>query len=393
MATTISEILLSQIQQEARSNQDPLSLYSIFSIAQFPFLKTFSPHPETEEVNNHVKKISIDQGIWLEQGGDVYNSMTTFLHPEASIDPKRLKIIGRFYALLFFIDDLIGNEKLANRSEQEQLGVLELKKRLAKFIFTGQISPIIEPIATGTNLSTQLEAIESATYNIWTEITREIDKTHAPEAQMWLIRLKKSLADHLGEAMKNQNDIDSIQTVDQYIKVRREVSGMALTANLMEFGSNNFLDRQTLENVGLTEDIAILEKCCIDYGGLVNDFFSFWKEVIEDCTTFNLLAYAYLEAMVLEKNTTLQAVIIEQGEQMAAIIDQFDQTEFRISICLNDLLQKGCITHQLASHVKQHIINLRNGIAATWHWQMGPGNPRYQREHNIFTEVELPSVV
>jgi hypothetical protein len=359
--------------------QDLLSLAYLLDLECEPRFAGFAPNPLRRIAEKEIKFWCIEHGVWHPRSGDIYNTMTGYLHP-VTVETKHLVIIGKVYALLYFMDDYIGNEKQKHLTPQEQQNSALLLTRLSHYLIMVYKTNKLD----GKILSDS--GIERAVHSVLHEIWQVVDQVATAAAYEWFTHFVSHLLHHLQNAIVEQ-DSDKVYTVDEYIQIRDQVSGMKPAVLLMELANENFLPRSTLENYGLAKAIEELELYCIRYGGLVNDLFSFYKEVMEDHTVFNLVSIIYLNQIREDPKFSLLDSIFAASEYLVRIKDEF----FILAGQIQNQLGQMNISDTLRNQLVRYIDDLKYGIVATWRWQIEDGNPRYARprQYVLFEEIAL----
>src|SRR5215217_2255744 len=90
-----------------------ISLVDPFYFEQTPiieFCSSVSRNQHAESAEALVRRFARQHGIWLEDAGDHYNSQNGYCYPSASF--RRLVDIGRSMAILFYLNDTIGRERM-----------------------------------------------------------------------------------------------------------------------------------------------------------------------------------------------------------------------------------------------------------------------------------------
>lgn len=320
------------------------------------YCSDFQPNIHAKTSEAEVKRFARSFDIWVERGGDHYNNMTAYLHPTP--DYARLTAIGKAYAVLFFMNDTIGREKLGHMSPQEVADVRQVIHRLDQLLDTGSLTPHAGPIERAALVS--LKEIRLISEPRWYRHFLTLMKHH----------FKPSFFD------RNARAQGEVMTVDEYIDCRLHVSGMYATVALMEFGDDAYIHWQEAQACGIASDLKRLEWLCAAVGALMNDLFSFEKEFVVEGSDFNLIP---VMALNYPENTLLEVV-----EQASILVREYVK-EF---VWLTSTLESKCA--QLADHralvnaVQKHILSLVGSVQATWVWEND--TERYKQEATIFKE-------
>jgi hypothetical protein len=319
------------------------------------YCRDFTPNRFGEEACAAVESFCRRHGIWLEDSGVHYNSMTPYLHPGA-VTAERMTIIGIYNAILFWFNDTAGREKFAHLTPDQQHDA---------HITVGRLCRLLETRCAPADPA----PIEAAT----TEFLSMLTMAAEPE---WLRRFLASTIDHLRTAIRDQNirARGGLLTVEEYIDLRARVSGMYPAIELCEFGRDDYLPWRRIGAAGLGTEVERLRRLTTDIGALMNDMFSFEKECIADRADFNLLPICLL-------NTPGQTLADAVGRAGRMVLERF--TEFRLLSAHLDR-QCGALGDQtLAAHVAAHVADLRCCVQATWVWQ---NITRRYKGTSIFTE-------
>ncbi|MBF6447315.1 terpene synthase [Nocardia elegans] len=359
MPQIASDIAAMHAQYQELLHGDRWSLRALFStddcdIAQY--CSSFRPNRFGAQACAEVEAFCRRHRIWLERGGAAYNSMTPYLHPR-TISLARMTTIGIYNAILFALNDTVGREKFGHLSEAERAQAQLEVDRLCRLFESGRIRP---------DNSTP---IVEATVEFLTTLTDQAEP-------VWLERFRASTIDHLRSAIRDQNvgARGDLLSVDDYINLRNEVSGMYPAIQLCEFARDTTLPWDRLAAAGLAEDLRTLERLTAEVGALMNDVFSFEKEVIVDRSDFNLISILLLNT----PGATLADAVLG-----AAQIVRERLTDFRR--LRQDLLDRcPALSPPLATAVTAYADDLDQCVQASWVWQCATS--RY-KGRSIFVEA------
>ena len=204
-----------------------------------------------------------------------YSTMSAFQFPTASLE--RLATIGKMSCLFFYIDDDCAvnnhlnkaNEVLADSmtatSKQEELASLG-------FIFrTGQLP------SASTNL-------QRALYEVRQEFLAMSDENTGYFSR-FLDSAEQYLLKHSRPSAFVEKAADGTIDLQSYIAWREDDCGMCPHIDLIEFA-----DDFTLPEAVITHPILQhLRRACARIGGLMNDIFSYYKEIVVEGNRFNLV--------------------------------------------------------------------------------------------------------
>ncbi|WP_245401297.1 terpene synthase family protein [Nocardia albiluteola] len=267
--------------------------------------------------------------------------MTPYLHPH-TITVERMRIIGIFNAILFWLNDTVGREKFAHLSADEQHRALETVERLCR---------LLESRHTGAKPA----AVEVATSELLALLTRHADPG-------WLVRFLGSTIEHLRPAIRDQNARarGGLLSVVGYIELRARVSGMYPAIGLCEFARDEYLPWERLParlGVGLRR----LQLLTVEIGALMNDLFSFEKECIVDGSDFNLVPVCLLNT----PGATLIDAVHEAARIVRDRLTEFGVLHARVGDECGGLADRGVV-----EAVSAHLEDLVGCVRATWVWQI-----------------------
>ncbi|WP_280384139.1 terpene synthase family protein [Nocardia wallacei] len=338
------------------------SLRSLFSTSDgdiADYCRSFRPNRFGAQARAETERFCRRYDIWLEPGGDHYNSMTPYLHPN-TITAERMTIIGIFNAILFWLNDRVGREKFGHLSALEQQQARDLVDRLCVLLDTQYAAEHLTPV-------------EAATAELLTMLRKDADEA-------WFDRFLTATIDHLRPAIRDQNARarDGLLGVEDYIALRVHVSGMYPAIALCEFARDDYLPWDRLGAAGLAQQLHQLRLSTAELGALMNDMFSFEKECIADRADFNLIPIRLLNS----PGATLADAIDRAAQIVRDRLGRFHRTRAA--------LIRRCATlpdAALAESVVAHVDDLERCVQATWVWQHT--TQRY-KGLSIFTE-NLPS--
>jgi hypothetical protein len=363
-ASTV-EHRLEQLREDYRcllEGGQPISLHALLSTPELDvarYAQGLRRHKDADAAEAEIKRFCQEYQIWIEKGGDAYNSMTAYFHP-VTADVPRLVLIGIYYAILYYINDMIGRERLGNFSSEEKEEVYELARHVFALIRTRETRP--QP--------TWLE-------QSFVAFMRQLEKNAPPD---WMERFLHFTLLHLQPALQEQNarGLGYVLSVDEYIDRRLHISGMYPALMMGEYGRNYYLNWELLEKLDLSWPLRRLQILTAAIGAFMNDIFSFEKEFIRDRSDFNLVVSIYLNHPEL---------MLEQAIDEAARIVKQDMQEFET---LREQVEARCAEvaadyPELVRTVQMNIEDLIASVRATWMWQNVTA--RYSKRQSIFIET------
>jgi hypothetical protein len=303
--------------------------------------------PYYVQADDLVEKIADRWSIKL-PGFKNYNTMSAFMFPDASLE--RLVTIGCLNDLLFYIDDVYGNDTYyPDRFEEPELADRNAIIETCIAAFRGDRS-----VRHSNRLA-----------HAFAEIRERCVGLADPE---WLERFSESLEEHLIWTVKagDLTPDGAPMDVDTYISVREQVSGMYPTVDLIEFALGICLPDYVLND----PTFQALKRDCAWIACLSNDLFSYHKEVVVERTNFNLV-----QVMMHQYQWPFEEAVGEAIQIINDATEHFYETDFTC----DDWDATTC------AMVAQYINGLRNQISATWHWQMSTN--RYRSPDSPFPEL------
>ncbi|WP_330229457.1 terpene synthase family protein [Nocardia sp. NBC_00508] len=336
------------------------SLRAMFSTPDWDivdYCQGFRPNRFGAQACAEVERFCRAQQIWLEPGGEHYNSMTPYLHPGA-ISAERMTIIGLYNAILFWLNDTVGREKFGHLDDDEQRQARVAVDRLCSLLRTRPASGDANPVEASTSaFLAMLSALADPA---------------------WLDRFIEATIDHLRPAIRDQNARarGGLLSVTEYIDLRAQVSGMYPAIALCEFGRDDYLPWGRIRRAGLAGDLRRLRRLTVEIGALMNDVFSFEKECIVDLADFNLISAVLLN----NPGWSLEDAVHGAGEIVRARLTEFRQVG---AVTAEQCDRVGASDAALAATVSTHIADLVACVQATWAWQIK--TLRYKGA-SIFTE-------
>lgn len=313
-------------------------------------LKIIGPkrlNPHAAEAERIAEAYCRDLGIWLPNFQE-YTTMPGYLHPDA--DRECLITIIMIDNFLYYIDDLF----TSSRSNPDEEDDVEMQKIYRNFI------PILK--------YGQMPEEEHMLYTSCKFIRDRVIKL-APEA--WLQRVTDSLVRHLTTSTLSVQAImvNGVPDIDRYIHLREYDSGMEPTLELLEMEMDAYLPVEVKAHPTIHE----LSVNTMRIGSLMNDLFSYYKEVIVNGQRFNLVQ-VLMESRKLSFDEAVHESIL--------MLNNFTDTFLELEQQLPDFGDED-INHRVRLYVK----GMRNAIIATYHWQMETN--RYRSPDSPFPELRV----
>jgi len=289
------------------------------------------------------------------QNFEQHCTMSAFLFPTTSLE--RLTTIGKMNCLFFYIDDSVVSNTLneANVIPTDSMTAIPKQEELASlgFIFrTGQLPSV------PTNLQQALYEVRQELFMLSGEntgyLSRFLDST-----ERYLVKHSRP-TDFIEKAVNGTIDLQS------YIVWREDDSGMYPELDLIEFA-----DDFTLPETVITHPtLRYLRQTCVRIACLMNDLFSYYKEIVVERSRFNLVN-------LIQENTgvSLKEAVEEVINRVNAYVVEFLEQEKKIPYC-NDKTQ---------IIVNKYINGIRRQLSASWYWQIY--TPRYRSPCSPFREL------
>ncbi len=310
-------------------------------------------HPKAEEAERRIELYCHQLGIRLPHF-DEYTTMSSYLFPHATLE--RLVVIDVLTNLLYYIDDVYS----MNRGENERDDALDSSTMMT--IFTN----CLVILRCGTLQDGKPVDLSEPLYRTMKALHHDM---LSMSSQLWVDRLVKSLEDHFRHSLLPVDNImtDGRLDLDKYVYVREHDSGMHPTIDLLEFGLDIFIPDEIRKH----PVINTLRICTMRIGGLMNDIFSYHKEVVKLSSHFNLIV-VFMQSEGLSFD--------EAVDRAVEYVNGFTRTFLEYENKLPDFGDE-----KLNRDVALYVMGLRDQIIATYHWQMSTN--RYRSADSPFPEL------
>ena len=319
------------------------------SLADIKEIDTPRINPRAEESQAIAKKICKEAGIHLETF-DSYNTMSAYLYPDASVE--RLVGIIVIMNFLYYVDDVYERHARTDGDHSQEAYLHQVFDNCARIMLTGKMPDHIHTLYESC----------LATHKIVMPLTN-------PE---WLGEFIFKTLQHLKSTTNGVDDISNEsedELVENYIKLRGFDSGMYPAIHLIEFANSFYL----LPEVKNHPYIREMEDATANVGGLMNDIFSYEKEVIQYNSKFNLIAmFEQYHKLSFEDAVHESVKIVNRNT------DRFIERARNIPDFGDDEL------NLLAA---RYVRGLHYQINATWHWQKA--TDRYYSTTSPHPELRL----
>lgn len=342
--------------------REPFSLFQLFNHEEFrldEFCQSFRPHPYSRQLKRVAQEFCEHYDIWLENA-EHYVTCAIYLFPTANL--YRMNNILKNCTVDFFLNDTMGREVFVHLSPKEQLRSNEIRQRIGSMEFPFQSMPGAHSIETAN-----------------AEMMLDIYNTSPAH---WFREFKKMYNYHIDVTHLdcNTDSLGHVPTVEEYIEMRGHISGMHHTIQLIEYSDGQFLDWEWMEAAGIKSDMQRLQYVTAAIGCLMNDLFSFEKEVIDNASDSNLL-------MILALNNPglpLEEVIVQSAGIVQAFLLEFALLVTRVR---NRSYQQLPADAEMVDKLDAHIGGLERCVQASWMWQVY--TKRYKRPNSIWKETQL----
>jgi hypothetical protein len=352
----------SQYAEHLSALKTPISLHELFSNEHFnlrDYCNSFRPHHHATTLTKSVAEFGKNYNIWL-KNAEHYITCAIYLFPSAHI--YRMLPVLKNCAIDFYLNDTIGREVFPGLTPDQQLNASNIIRRMSTEIGTFNLPDDASPVEHA-NREMMLD-IKETSPSFWFNnflmlYTHHIEITH-----------RNCNTDHVG----------AIPTIDEYIQHRCHVSGMHHTIALIEYCGGQFLDWNWLTEHGIATDLKRLQFIVAAIGCLMNDLFSFEKEVIVSESDHNLLMVIALNqpelslTEIIDKSSLMVKELLSEFIELIEIIRAKSYTLLPLCTSCVDILEN-------------HLTGLENCVQASWVWQVS--TKRYKRPVSIWEETQL----
>ncbi|MCW3464434.1 terpene synthase family protein [Chitinophaga nivalis] len=342
------------------------SLLELFNHGQFnldEFCQSFRPHPYARQLKRLAQEFGEKYEIWLENA-EHYITCAIYLFPTANL--YRMNNILKNCAIDFYLNDTMGREVFCHLSPGEQVAANEIRERMGKL--TAPFGTIAAAHPVEVSNAEMMQDIYNTSPQKWFDAFCHMYNYHIEVTHLDC----------------NTNALGRVPSIDEYIDMRGHISGMHHTIQLIEYSDGQFLDWDWLESAGILADMKRLQYVTAAIGCLMNDLFSFEKEVIDNGSDSNLLMILALNDPAL----SLETVIRQSATIVRNLLLEF-------TTLVNQVRTRGY--QQLPTHseavdkLDAHIGGLERCVQASWMWQVY--TKRYKRHHSIWKETQLTPVI
>lgn len=308
-------------------------------------------NPYAEEAQQTAKELCAELGIHLDETFDGYNSMSAYLYPTASKD--RLVALIMIMNMLYFVDEVYERHARSGSDTDEDIYLRRVFDNCVPILLHGQMPENDEHVLYKPCL---------AIHNIVSPLVND----------GWMKRFVFSILQHLKSTTYTLDDILQSKggdPIEQYIMLRELDCGMRPTMNMAELALGIFLP----EDVKNSAYIRSVEDPTAAVAGLMNDLFSYEKEVVRYGSRFNLVAL-----LMDYRDLNFDEAVHES----VAIVNQFTDDYLTRAQQIPDFGSPE--TNRI---VERYVEALGYQINATWHWQRS--TDRYYSPTSPFPELRL----
>ncbi|MDO6429008.1 terpene synthase family protein [Flavitalea sp. BT771] len=355
-------VLLDRIRPEYRrltAARSPFSLLHLLSprtIQLDEYCKPFAPHPDADALAKNIKCFCDAYGIWL-PGAEHYITCAMYLFPSAPL--SRIIPIVKNNVIDFYLNDIMGREVFPHLPLLQRTLYSNIKERMSA-------------LSQSRALTAEAKPIEIANF----EMLNDMDAT---STKGWFDKFLQLYCYHIELAHKdcNSSGIGYVLSPDEYFEQRCHVSGMPHTVMMIEYSAGAFLDWEVLDHLGIADDLSRLNWVVSLIGCLMNDLFSFEKEVIDNNCDSNLVMIILLNNPEMSLRSALLAA--------SSIVRDLLQECFT----LLDKIRGAIHDPGLHDTLNGYLTGLERCVQACWVWQVY--TKRYKRPQSIWKETRLPS--
>lgn len=267
------------------------------------------------------------------RGYNEYTTMTYYLFPDADIE--RLAAIAMLMNVLYYIDDEVNIENMRH----EDLDTRELLQQCLQIFCTGLIPASSHPF-----------------FEVWQELHRRFSAVSNPPMMAAIV---EALLTYLETSTCSEDAlyVDGVLSLERFLEFRLYLSGMYLCTEVMQFARNLRLPDSVLYHTELAE----ARQHCVFYGAMLNDIFSYHKE-INAGNRFNLV------------NILQETYGMTLDEAIHDIILRLNQSSRQFELIEQDMA--AWCEADLVAPVTSYMQGLRDLFVASWHWQISTNRYR-----------------
>lgn len=357
--------VLDSVHAEYRTLTQHRRTFSLLELLSDPsfrldtYCKEFTAHPYAATLKKTAREFCDKYGIWL-PGSDAYITCAMYLFPNTPL--YRIIPIIRNNAIDFYLNDVMGREVFHHLPQDQQIISTGIKERMAG---------LSRDLSIGKNAY----PVEIANYRTLNEISYI-----SPAG--WFNEFLDLYCYHIQLAHQDCNSaaMDYLPTVDEYTWLRSHISGMPHTVRLIEFSSGMFIHHDELVKAGIEQPFERINWVVSLIGCLLNDLFSFEKEVIDNHSDSNLVAIHMLNDPRLSLEDALRVSCMQVRDLLLEFIHLVDQLrQETIDDQIDDI--------SFREKIDTYLAGLERCVQACWTWQVY--TRRYKRAVSVWRETTL----
>jgi terpene synthase-like protein len=353
-----------RIEQEYESllNLSRASLQELLNPPDFRldvYCKEFSPHPRSEELKKIVQSFAELYGVWLDNAKH-HITCALFLYPTAN--PERILTIMKNLVIDFYLNDIMGRDRFAHLSSQEQDEGRKLIYRM-----TNADDRIVVPSDLHSILDANAEALKEF-------------RESSPSG--WFSQFLSLYNHHISITHRDNRPEtqDRILSIEEYIDMRCHFAGMHHIVIWVEYSEGTFLEWDQLEGLSLSGILKRLHYLAAAFGALSNDLFSFEKEVIDNSSYSNLIMVIVLN----NPGIPLSEAIAQASNVVREFLSEYLILLESINCRIIDLEP---LHEEVIRRLQTHLNGLKRCVQACWMWQVY--TKRYKRTRSLWQETAL----
>lgn len=345
-----------------REGTPGFSLLQLFNYDDFKleeYCRSFRKHPFASSLAKATRSFGEEYNIWLDNA-EHYITCAIFLFPDASLD--RMLPIVKNLAIDYYLNDTMGREVFDKLSAEQQAIAAAIISRMGKETVLDESHP-------------GMAAIEIANRDV-------LQQMKAASPAGWFHNFLQLYAYHIRVTHRNGNaaELGHIPTVAAYTDLRCHMAGMHHVISLIDYSIGAFTDLDWLERKGVAQRLQRLQYVTAAIGGLMNDLFSFEKEIIDNRADSNLVAVIALN----NPSYPLKEVLKGAGDVVQNLLREFMTLLEEVhTVCMDNAISDP----REASQLRKHLDGLERCVQASWVWQVH--TLRYKRPQSIWLETQL----
>ncbi|MEU3504255.1 hypothetical protein ABZ726_27115 [Streptomyces hundungensis] len=314
-------------------SREPFPPFDTFDLSQLRGLPPREENPEAARAEAVVREELLAVGL-TKPDHAAYTSMTRYLFPVTPAD--RLIPMGLLNDILFYVDDRYSPHR-SGLDDTMSLDVVEAMDKaidaLRNGVVAGTALPDSEAISRG------FARVHDLLVHRTPPLLRERIATAVEQCLLAMRRPVKEIY------------VDGIPDPERYTRIRYHDSGMKVEVELADFARGFLLPDEVIRH----PVIARARDITVHIGGLMNDLFSYQKEVVRHGQMFNLVPVMQ-GALNCSPQEAFSAAVRYVNE-LTAEFEQLTPTASEFA--------ELCPAGQIAAYLE----SLADQIAATYNWQ------------------------